>query len=133
MSYVNQRQFARNYNNSRAAVISGALRGAETAEAAGITVRAYAPALLLSRKLLAAGFDPDTALHLYRKNGTLALRVRSLGEAARLVVEDSNTGRPRFKPVRKERWGTAPSLRENGSALGEGWTEWPAAADEGAA
>jgi hypothetical protein len=55
--------------------------------------------LALCRQLLAAGLNPDQALHVFR-NGTLALRIRSIGEAADLTVKDDNRGTPRFVPYR---------------------------------
>jgi hypothetical protein len=52
--------------------------------------------LTLCRQLLAAGLDPDQALEVYRGT-TLALRVRSIGEGAKLTVRESTKdGRPRF-------------------------------------
>jgi hypothetical protein len=71
------------------------LIGSDTCTAVGITARSHAPALALCRQLLAAGLDPDQALEVYR-NGTLSLRIRSIGEGARLTVKDDNRGTPRF-------------------------------------
>ena len=64
--------------------IRAELTGSDTCTAAGLTVRASAPALAMCRELLAAGLDPDRALDVYR-NGVLALRIRSIGEAAKLT------------------------------------------------
>jgi len=71
------------------------LNGSNTCTCAGIIARGAAPVLALCRELLAAGLDPDTAMEVYRA-GTLALRVRSLGEAARLTVKTAGNGRPIF-------------------------------------
>jgi hypothetical protein len=68
-------------------------------EADGITVRAAAPVLAMCRKLLAAGYDPDRPLHAYRGD-VLALKVRTIGEGAKLTVEESRS--PRF--VRWKPW-----------------------------
>jgi hypothetical protein len=68
-------------------------------EALGIVASGHAPVLTLCRELLAAGIQPDTALAVYRR-GVLALKVRAIGNAARLAVEDSGTGRPRFRLAR---------------------------------
>jgi hypothetical protein len=67
--------------------------------------------LALCRELVAAGFDPDQPLEIYRC-ATLALRVRSIGEAARLAVEDNKTGRPIFRRLRDRpaRDGAAPPI-----------------------
>jgi hypothetical protein len=62
----------------------------------------YAPVLAMCRELLAAGMSPDAALHVYRR-GILALKVRAIGKAAQLVVEDSETGRPQFRLARPAR------------------------------
>ena len=81
------------------------LAGCETASAAGITVTSPSPVLALCRKLLTAGYDPATPLEVYRDN-TLALRVRSIGEAAGLRVAADKAGRPVFK--REETGAAAP-------------------------
>jgi len=121
MLHINQRTFRRNINSCNPPVISGELHCDRTAVAAGITAHGYAPALALCRKLLAAGHNPRTRLELYRENGTLALRIRTIGEGAQLTVEDnSSTGRPRFTPVREERRCTASPMLRNGPGLGGG-------------
>jgi hypothetical protein len=90
--------------------------GENRASALGIEARAYAPVLALCRELLAAGLDPDAAVEAYR-TGTLALRVRSIGEGALLTVEDNRFGTPVLR-----RWrdrdagvGAASSVRQNGA------------------
>jgi len=50
----------------------------------------------LCRRLVEAGHDPATAMEVYRGQ-TLALHVRSIGEAAKLTVKETG-GRPRFTP-----------------------------------
>jgi len=47
--------------------------------------------LALCRELVEAGHDPGRQLHVYR-NGVLALRVRSIGEAARLSIRGDGVG-----------------------------------------
>ena len=76
----------------------------DTCTAAGLTVHARAPVLTMCREMLAAGLDPDSALDVYR-NGLLALRIRAIGEAAKLTVEDGRDGVPRFR-----RWKAPPSV-----------------------
>ena len=66
------------------------------ATALGVTVRSPSPVLALCRKLIEAGYDPGTPLEAYRGD-TLCLRVRSIGEAARLRMDTDKTGRPVFK------------------------------------
>jgi hypothetical protein len=80
--------------------------GSDTCTAAGITVTANAPALALCRQLLAAGLDPDRALEVFR-NGTLALRIRSIGEGARLTVKEPDRGRPHF--AKWKAWPPSPA------------------------
>jgi hypothetical protein len=66
--------------------------GFPEASALGITATAAAPVLALCRKLLLAGFDAKTPLEAYRDRNTLALKVRSIGEGARLAVAGNGVG-----------------------------------------
>src|SRR5262245_42109163 len=61
-----------------------------TCTSTGLTARGAAPVLALCRQLLAAGADPDASLEVFRR-GTLALRVRSLREAAQLEIGGDGT------------------------------------------
>jgi hypothetical protein len=131
MLQIIQARPRRNNNYFPSPTISGELRGERTAAAAGISAHGYAPALALCRKLIAAGHDPHTKLNLFRKTGTLALTVRSIGEGARLTVEDGNTGRPQFKPIREKTQGTASPMRRNEAALGGDRSDPSDAPDEG--
>jgi hypothetical protein len=72
-------------------VIRAVIEGAEQCTALGQRVRASAPVLALCRELIAAGHDPSRPLHAYR-DGVLVLRVRSIGEAARLRVASHGVG-----------------------------------------
>ena len=78
-----------------------------TVRALGITSCAATPVLELCRTLVAAGVDPTTPLAIYR-GGTLALRVRSVGESAGLIVKTDRSGRPRFRHV-SMRWSWSPT------------------------
>jgi hypothetical protein len=62
-----------------------------TAAALGITAHGAAPVLALCRKLVEAGHDPALPLHAYRGD-VLALKVRSIGEGARLRVAAHGVG-----------------------------------------
>jgi hypothetical protein len=64
--------------------------------------------LKLCRMLVGAGFDPRTPLEAWR-NRTLALRVRSIGEAALLEINSKGTDFIRRSSVR-----TAPPVAKNG-------------------
>jgi hypothetical protein len=79
----------------------------------GFAATSQTPVLALCRTLLATGFDPAQSLEIYRGNA-LALRVRSIGEAARLTVEDSRLGQPRFRRWRDRQAsdGAAPPVAE---------------------
>jgi hypothetical protein len=92
-------------------VIFAQLTGSHRCEALGIVVTGHAPVLTLCRELLAAGIDPNSALDVFRR-GLLALRVRSVGGAARLAVEDNENGRPQFRLARPPRRGAAPPTRK---------------------
>jgi hypothetical protein len=64
------------------------LTGSTTAAIGDILVTGRAPTLALCRRLLELGYDPATPLHGYR-DGTLAIRVASIGAGARLTVDES--------------------------------------------
>jgi hypothetical protein len=75
--------------------------GQTQATACGVTVTGRnAPVLALCRALIDAGHDPDSPLEAYR-GATLCLRVRSIGEGAKLTVSEATSdGKPRFAPYR---------------------------------
>ena len=54
--------------------------------AVGLVAHGAAPVLQLCRLLIEAGYDPSTPLEAFR-GMTLALRVKSLAEGARLTVK----------------------------------------------
>jgi hypothetical protein len=62
--------------------------------AEGYSVRHQLPVIAMCRLLVAEGFDPASPMHVYRGD-TLALKIRSIGEAATL--------RPSARPPRA-RW-----------------------------
>jgi hypothetical protein len=92
-------------------IIRGELISSNFCEAAGLTATGPTPVLALCRELLAAGFDRRQPLHAYRGD-KVALYVRSIGEGARLAVEDSKLGRPTFRRWRdrQARDGAAPPI-----------------------
>jgi hypothetical protein len=101
----------------KAQAIFAELIGSNTCMAAGITVVDHAPVLALCRSLVTVGHDLNRPLHAYRGD-VLCLRVRSIGEGARLTVEDDRRGRPRLRRWRNrgERYGAAPLVRQIGDA-----------------
>jgi hypothetical protein len=87
------------------------LNGSSTCTGAGITARGATPVLVLCRQLLAAGLDPDTVMEVYRA-GTLALRVRSLREGAKLTVKTAGNGCPIFAVDASCRGAAAPPIAQ---------------------
>jgi hypothetical protein len=73
------------------------LSGDDCCSALGVEGHGATPVLHLCRKLLAAGCDPATALHVYRDQ-TLALTFASISDAARLTVKTAGNGAPTFAP-----------------------------------
>ena len=91
------------------APIRATLIGHNTCSALGIAARDYAPVLALCRALVDAGYDPASPLEAYR-GGVLALRIRSIGEAANLEVRPSSgSGTPVF--IRRMTARPAPLVR----------------------
>jgi hypothetical protein len=92
------------------------LIGSDTCTAVGITVVDHAPVLALCRALITAGQDPNRPLHAYRGE-MLCLRVHSIGEGARLTIEDDRHGRPRLRRWRNRAkgCGVAPPVRQTGN------------------
>ena len=82
--------------------------GSNTCTALGITAAGQAPVLALCRKLVEADYEPTTPLEAWRGN-ILCLKVRSIGEAARLEINAKGTG---FIPLRAVR--TASPVRQTG-------------------
>jgi hypothetical protein len=76
-------------------IVRAELTGDDTASALGITVKSGSPILALCRKLVEAGHDPNTPLEAFR-NGTLALRVKSIGLGAHLKMGSTGSGTPIF-------------------------------------
>ena len=67
-------------------------KGGDTlATCADIEVKGSAPVLAMCRALVAAGYDPTEPLEAYRGD-VLCLKVRSIGEGARLVIKRNGVG-----------------------------------------
>ena len=80
----------------QAVPIRAELIGSDKCTAVGLTAHGSAPVLGLCRELVSAGHDPAMLLEAWRGD-ILCLRVHSIGEAARLTVEDDRHGRPRLR------------------------------------
>jgi hypothetical protein len=113
MLQVHERPIAGKANPIEAQVIFAELIGSNTCTAAGVTVVDHAPVLALCRALVTAGQDPNRPLHAYRGD-VLCLYVRSIGEGARLTIEDDRYGRPRLRRWRNRArgCGAAPPVRQ---------------------
>jgi len=72
-------------------IVRAQLIGSNRCTALGVEANGSAPVLELCRKLLAAGHNPALALEAYRSD-TLCLRVRSIGEGARLRIATHGVG-----------------------------------------
>jgi hypothetical protein len=73
--------------------IRAELSGSSICTVSSMTAVANAPVLAMCRRLLDAGHDPATRMEVYRGE-TLALIVRSIGEAAALELGDRGFKRP---------------------------------------
>src|SRR5215472_18350190 len=117
MNYLHlQNQFCNQKNFSDHPIqtaIRAELIGSDCCSALGMTGRSSAPVLALCRALVTAGQNPNRPLHAYRGD-VLCLCVRSIGEGARLTVEDDRYGRPRLRRWRDRarRYGAAPLARQ---------------------
>jgi hypothetical protein len=104
-------------------VLRAELIGSDGCTAEGFSAVGAAPVLMLCRKLVEAGFDPRTPLEAWRQ-GTLALRVRSIGEAAHLEINSKGTGFVRrsavrtASPVAKNKCGRAWAARAARASCG---------------
>jgi len=85
-----------------ASAVRAELIGSNRATALDIEAHGSSPVLALCRALVEAGHDPRRPLDFYRGD-VLALRVRSIGEGAKLTVRDNSAGKPVFR-----RWDGAP-------------------------
>lgn len=83
--------------------ISCTLIGSNTAQAADIVARGHSPVFDLCRKLVAAGHDPASPMECYRGD-MLCLRIRTIGEGAKLTIRETATDGPRVV-----RWKAFPS------------------------
>jgi hypothetical protein len=85
--------------------IHAKLFGSNVCSAAGFTSRGTTPILNMCRRLLAAGYDPDSPLQCHRGD-VLALTVVSIGQGAEVELNSHGTafvafrGRRAASPVR---------------------------------
>jgi hypothetical protein len=100
--------------------IHAQLIGATSCAALGVTISSSSPVLALCRKLVADGYDPATPLEVYRGE-TLCLKVRSIGEGARLEVNAYGTG---FRAHGAAKAGPAPPVHQNQEAAAEPHPLW---------
>jgi hypothetical protein len=112
---ANQPGAADSLRKSHTQPIRAELRGSDSADALGIAATGNAPVLRLCRALVEAGHDPATRLEAWR-GSTLCLRIRSIGEAARLVVKSAGNGAPVFAVGSQKGAGASP-VAKTGQAL----------------
>src|SRR5262249_32652635 len=88
----------------------------DRSSALGMTAHGTTPVLGLCRLLVEAGHDPTTPLEVWR-GSTVCLRIRRIGEAAQLTIEDDRHGRPRLRRWRNRAigYGAAPLVRQTGN------------------
>lgn len=85
------------------------LTGMDTAKALGVTAQGV---IALARKLIDAGHDPTAPLEAYR-GATLCLRIRAIGEAARLRLGSHGVGFEAAKAC-----GAAPDIEPEANGPG---------------
>ena len=93
------------------------LSGSTVCSTAGQVAIGHTPILALCRALIEAGHNPSTPLNVYRGE-TLALRIRSIAEAARLTVDEHNGTRlAKWKPFCRS--AGSPRIAQNSHRAGE--------------
>jgi hypothetical protein len=90
--------------------VRAVITGSDIATALGLTAQSPSPVLSLCRRLVDAGHDPSVPLHAYRGD-TIALIIRSIGEAAGLRVGGHGVGFERIPEC-----GAGPSVAPNAPA-----------------
>src|SRR6476619_1028281 len=96
-----------NRNNSGLQIVRAEIINSGECSAEGYTALGGSPVFALCRKLIEAGFDPERPLFAYR-GVTMALRIRSIGEAATLEINGHGSG---FKQCPARR-GPASPMRQ---------------------
>ena len=95
----------------QAALLRAELIG-DTCTAAEITGCGYVPVLALCRELITAGFSPEAPLEAWR--GSIScLRIRSIGQAAKLTVRSAGNGCPVFAWKHSAEGAGASPVRKN--------------------
>ena len=89
--------------------IRATLVGSNECTAKGFCVRAASPVLAMCRRLLAAGYHPALRLECFRDD-MLALSIASIGQGARLEVNNRGSGFAASRGVR-----AAPPVRKSNS------------------
>jgi hypothetical protein len=79
----------------------------------GFTGSGSTPVLALCRRLVEAGYDPNSSLRVYR-GGLLVLVVSHVGPAAEFTIGDNHNGTPKLRRLRDV---AGPLLRKSGPAL----------------
>jgi hypothetical protein len=93
--------------------IHARLIGSDECRAEGYIYKSSSPVLGLCRLLVSVGFDPTCGMEAYR-GSILCLKIRSIGEAARLEINGHGSGFCAF-PERR----TAPPVRKSHPSLSQ--------------
>ncbi len=99
---------------AKPAYFGGALAdiiGSDQCQAEGFTARGSSPVLAICRKLIEAGFDPDLPIRADRGD-VLCLTIRSIGEAAQLIVKSAGNDVPIFAVNTSHEGAAAPPVRQ---------------------
>ena len=101
------------------APIRATLIGSDRCSAEGVSACGYSPVLGLCHELVAAGFNPASPLEAWRGEMP-CLRVRSIGEGARLTVADDRHGTPRHRrrQERPQRYVAGSLVAQNANGRG---------------
>jgi hypothetical protein len=100
IAYQSNQRVATEKQNFSVQAVRAELVGSDLCSAEGFTAFGTAPVLMMCRKLVEDGFDPELPLEAWRGN-TLALRVRRIGEAAELEINSKGTDFIRLPAVRR--------------------------------
>jgi hypothetical protein len=103
---VNVRAAKSSFDSATLAVIVATITG-DTASAEGVHGTGSSPILHLCRKLIALGYDPALPLVAVRGQ-TIYLKIRAIGEVAKLSIKPTGNGFERYRPGPQDRSSSPP-------------------------
>jgi hypothetical protein len=116
---VNVRAAKSSFDGATLAVITATLTDSDTASAEGISVTSASPVLTLCRELIKAGYDPGLPL-IAMRGQIVCLKVRSIGQAAKLSVTPNGVGFEPFRAGPQSRSSSTP-IAPNAPGRAEGY------------